>query len=260
MDTLALPGVRRLLRRIAPFDARWRIRAVRRRVADAQAGVQFATLKGDPATFGHCVCSYARPLLCYPGQEQRFAAKHHNVELALARVDGVVVAPEETFSFWRLVGRTTSSTGYAPAAALRDGVLVEDVGGAICLASTLLYNIGLLSAMAVDERWCHSVDSYGGARYFELGRDAAVEYAYRDLRLRNVLDVPLMLRASVEDDAVRAEAWSSDAVDLSVEIAVTPPEYRNGVLGVGTRRTVTRDGVVGADDLEVSAYRVAGND
>ncbi len=213
---------------------------------------------GDASAFRYRVCGYARPLISYPGQEHRFVAKRHNVELALVRVNGVIIAPGETFSFWSSVGRTTLSAGYAPAAALRDGVLVEDIGGAICLASTLLYNIGLLAGMAIDERWCHSVDSYGDARYFELGRDAAVEYAYRDLRMRNVLDVPLLLRASVDDDEVRAEACSAHAIDFSVNIVVTTPVYREGMMLVQTTRNVTRGDGVEVDDLGASVYRVAG--
>jgi len=196
-------------------------------------------------------------LICYAGQELRFAAKKHNVELALSRIDALVVEPGETLSFWRAVGRPTARAGYARAAALKDGVLVEDIGGAICLVSTLLYNIGLLSGMAIDERWCHSVDSYGDARYFELGRDAAVEYAYRDLRLRNVLRVPIRLSASVEDDAVHAEAWSQRVLDLRADVSVSAPACERRVMSVRTVRTVSLHGAVCVDDLGASTYRVA---
>lgn len=115
--------------------------------ADVRTRVRFADLRGGAGAFTYRVCSYARPLISYAGQESRFAAKKHNVELALSRIDALVVGPGETLSFWRAVGRPTTRAGYARAAALKDGVLVEDVGGAICLASTLLYNIGLLSGM-----------------------------------------------------------------------------------------------------------------
>ncbi len=58
--------------------------------------------------------------------------------------------------------------------------------------------------MKIVERHCHSVDSYGDARYFELGRDAAVEYAYLDLRFRNDFPQPLLIRSRVEAESVVA--------------------------------------------------------
>lgn len=152
-----------------------------------------------------------------------FSAKRSNVALALASIDGVVVASGETLSFWRCVGRPTRRAGYGAAAAIKSGVLTQDVGGAICLVSTLIYNVGLLAGLAVDERRCHSVDSYGARRYFELGRDAAVEHPYIDLRLRNVLDVPVRFSARIEGDRVVGEAWAAAPLDLAVTIEVAAP-------------------------------------
>ncbi len=248
---------RRVSRRIVPFAVRWRFRAPRRCLADVRGRVRFADLRGGAGAFTYRVCSYARPLISYAGQESRFAAKKHNVELALSRIDALVVEPGETLSFWRAVGRPTARAGYARAAALKDGVLVDDVGGAICLASTLLYNIGLLSGMAIEERWCHSVDSYGDARYFELGRDAAVEYAYRDLRLRNVLRVPIRLSTSVQDGAVLAESWSQRVIDLRADVSVSAPACEGRVMSVRTVRSVSLHGAVCVEDLGASTYRLA---
>ena len=146
----------------------------------------------------------------------------------------------------------------------------------MCLASTLLYNAGLLAGMAVVERYCHSVDSYGDARYFELGRDASVEYAYRDLRLRNDLPVPIVLRARLEGTTAVAEVWTARHVDLEVEIAVSPATYTEapvvrhrdraldsrtvvddpGSAGIEVRtwRTVRLDGIARTDDLGFSRH------
>ena len=238
--------VRRLIRRIVPFSLRWRLRLVRRRLSDDMRRTRFARTRQDARAFPVLICRYERPLICYPGQEHRFAGKQHNCTLVLRACDDLVIEPNETFSFWDCIGRPTQKRGFLPAAALKDGRLVEDIGGAVCLASTLLYNVGLLSGMAIVERRCHSVDSYGAARYFELGRDAAVEYAYLDLRLRNDFASPLLLRSRIEDDAVIAEIWSDRALGISVEIVVgvaviTPPTT-----------VVVRDASLGRDDVVVA--------
>ncbi len=269
---------RTLARRIVPFAARWRVRMLRRAIADARRNVRFAAARGDVTAYTHVVSAYELPLVCYPGQEARFDAKRHNIERALAVVDGHLIAPGETFSFWRALGRPTERAGYRAAAALKSGVLTDDIGGAICFVSTLLYNAALLGGMAIDERRAHSVDSYGDARYFELGRDASVEYAYLDLRCRNVVDTPLLLRARLNGERATAELRAAAPLAISVRVdviapIVTPPETivridrtlapgsvvveRVGLPGIAvrTRRSVDYAGTHRTDDLGVSVHQ-----
>ncbi len=214
-----------------------------------------ARAKSDSAQFSHLVCGYERPLICYPGQEARFVGKRRNSELVLASVDGLVIGPGEMFSFWSCVGRPTRRAGFLPAAALKDRRLVEDVGGAVCLTSTLLYNVGLLSGMKIVERHSHSVDSYGDARYFELGRDAAVEYAYLDLRFRNDFPQALQIHARIEGEAVVAEVWAESESGVRVEICVERPVFTEPPTDTVEDRSLPR-GTVVVDDPGATGVRV----
>lgn len=240
-----------------PLALRWRVKSMQRRIDDLRSGRHFAGRHREPHDqFQFAVCRYELPVHCYPGQEARFAGKCHNLELSLAALDGIVVRPGDVLSFWHCVGRPTRRAGYVEAAALRGGLLVEDIGGSICLASTVLYNIGLLSGLTIVERYCHSVDTYGESRYFDLGRDAAVEFPYRDLRLRNDLGVPLLLGASTSDGVVRSEAWSEFALNTRVELTVSPrSDVVPGRFRVGTDRTITTDSEVRQQHLGWSIYR-----
>lgn len=221
-----------------PFALKWRLRQALRQLRDRRARVTFARRRDDSSLYQHEVGAYTRPLICYPGQERTFAGKRRNIELAVQAVDRLIIAPGETFSFWRCVGRPTQLAGYRQAAALKNGVLTEDVGGALCLVSTLLYNVALLGGMEIAERRCHSVDSYGPSRYFELGRDAAVEYAYIDLRWRNPSSAPLQLCARIEGVEVVAELRSSTEIAMRVQIAVDPPIVDHGSLAVRMERCI----------------------
>lgn len=269
--------LRPLLRRIVPTGIRWRVRAARRYADDARSRTRLAHRRAEPGAFPHLVTRYQRPVICYPGQESAFQGKRHNVELAARNIDRLLIEPSETFSFWSCVGRTTEGSGYRPAAAIKDSVLIEEVGGAICLVSTVLYNIGLLSGMTIVERRCHSVDSYGEDRYFELGRDAAVEFAFVDLRFRNDWHIPLLLRVHTHDDGLIAEARAASLLPAAVTVEVEPPTYQiqatvstfdphlppgssvtdsPGVTGVRvrTRRTVAFGGRTRTDDLGISLH------
>lgn len=208
--------------------------------------------------YAFVVCRYALPVQCYPGREPYFEAKRSNIALAMRALNGVEVASGETFSFWRSVGRPTARRGYAYAAAIKGGVLTQDIGGAVCLVSTLVYNALLLSGMTIRERYAHSVDSYGDARYFEMGRDAAVEYPYRDLRaLNDEAEGDLLLRVRLEGETavaeVMARSWPQCSVDVEAQV-VGQADGRQ--LVVRTLRHIRDAAVARTQDLGLSVYRL----
>jgi len=221
--------------------------------------VRFANVPGasDAATPFE-VAGYELPIVDYPGQERLGVAKRHNLRLLASVLDGSMIEPGATWSLWRAAGRPTAARGYREAAALREGALTWEVGGAICLLSTVVYNAALLAGFAIVERRWHSVDSYGPARYFELGRDATIEYGYIDLRFRN--DGPGMARLRVEatDERVVAAVLTSEPAAPACVLEVTPLEAPAGEIRVRTvRRTGLHDGSGGrrTEDLGVSVYR-----
>ena len=215
--------LRRFARRHVPARLRLEVALARRALRDWHRGVTFATTAGEPPAFPHVWARYARPFIDYPGQERLGAAKRRNQALLAATLDRAVIAPGEVFSVWKLAGRPTAAAGYLPAAALKDRRLTTEVGGAICLLSTALYNAALLAGMEIVERHCHSVDSYGERRYFELARDAAIEYGYLDLRFRNTRDHALFLRVQVAGEGVIASLLGPTCRPFSVELITGRP-------------------------------------
>ncbi len=53
-----------------------------------------------------------------------------NLRLAVERLDGVVVRPSETFSYWRLIGKPTRRKGYVEGMLLSHGRLSRPSGAA----------------------------------------------------------------------------------------------------------------------------------
>lgn len=218
-----MSALRRLARAILPYEVRLRIALARRAWHDRRTATAFAVQgrgRLQPA-FEHGV--YELPFTDYTGQEGLARAKRHNQRALGEALDGTLVRPGETFSLWRLAGRPTAATGYASAAAIRGGRLTTDMGGSTCLLSTVLYNAALLAGMEIVERWAHSVDTYGDSRYFELGRDCAIEYGYRDLRFRNGFSYPVTVRVDVSDERVRVAIGADQPRAFAVELAVSEP-------------------------------------
>lgn len=78
-----------------------------------------------------------------------------NLALAAPRVHGVVIAPGETFSFWRMVGRCTARKGYRPGMTIRNGATGQGVGGGMCQFTNLIHWMALHSPLTVVEHHHH---------------------------------------------------------------------------------------------------------
>ena len=55
-----------------------------------------------------------------------------NIKLANARMNGILIRPGETFSFWHLVGKTTKRKGYRDGRILVRNHLLPGIGGGLC--------------------------------------------------------------------------------------------------------------------------------
>jgi len=205
------------------------------------------------------VGSYTRPIIDYDRQVQFADAKRHNLRLLASQLDGTVVQPGETFSIWALTPRPLLRNGYQAAAGFRNRRLATEVGGSTCLLSTVLYNVALLADTTIVERHCHSIDLYGDRRYFQPGRDAAIEYGYLDLRFSNDSSQPLLLTFDCGDDSLTGTLRSPAAPRFVVEVESSEPHFtprgerRVFDSSLAPGRTELRE--PGLDGMEASCWR-----
>ena len=160
------------------------------------------------------------------------AGKLANIRLGAARLDGVVVAPGEVLSFWKLVGRPSAAAGFALGRSIRGDIVGGEIGGGLCQVSGILYEAGLRAGLIVVERHPHSRDLYTEAeRFTPLGLDATVVWPYKDLRLGNPHAVPVRFRFAVRDFILTASVQAPIPLDpLTLEIERTDHDGRREVL------------------------------
>ncbi len=123
-----------------------------------------------------------------------------NFNSALSSLDGAVIKPHSTFSFNNRLGDRTTANGYVPAASYYGGQSVASNGGGICLISSTLYQLALLSGMEVLERTPH-VETVASV---PPGLDATVWYGIHDLKLKNPYDYPLEIATSIDSTGNQA--------------------------------------------------------
>ena len=117
-----------------------------------------------------------------------------NLRLAVEQLDGLVLRPGETMSYWRLIGRPTYEKGYLDGLVLYCGQFDYAVGGGLCQLSNLIFWMTLHTPLTVTERYRHSHDVFPDAnRTQPFGSGATCAYPHRDLMIRNDTDRPYQL-------------------------------------------------------------------
>ncbi|OPH56573.1 vancomycin resistance protein [Paenibacillus ferrarius] len=136
----------------------------------------------------HVIFTHATPLLRKLKDVEMWLQhnKVTNLRLAADKLNGIVLRPGETFSYWRLIGRTTRHKGYQDGMVLFHGKVTAGVGGGLCQLSNLIYWMTLHSPLTVTERYRHSYDVFPDAgRTQPFGTGATCFYNYLDLQIRN---------------------------------------------------------------------------
>ena len=146
-------------------------------------------------------------------------AKIENLRLAIRSLDGLVVEPGETVSFWRRIGPPSARRGYRDGLILRQGIPSVGTGGGLCQLANLLHWMALHTPFEVVERHHHSVDLFpDDRRALPFGSGAGVFYNYGDLRLRNPTDQPFQLELWLTDDHLRGRIRSIRPLDVSYHV------------------------------------------
>ena len=155
-----------------------------------------------------------------------------NLRLAAAKIDGVVLYPGQTFSFWYLVGKTSAKKGYKEGMVLKCGRVDKGIGGGLCQMTNLIYWMTLHTPLTVIERHRHGFDVFpdsGRTQPFASG--ATCYYPHLDLMIRNDTDRPFQLRLFVDEEYLNG-MWLSDAQPLHrYEIHERNHEMRNEFWG-----------------------------
>ena len=137
--------------------------------------------------------------------------KADNIRLACSKMNGIIINPGETFSFWRQVGKTSKRNGFSDGRVLVNGKLVAGVGGGLCNLANTINLLILHSPLTITELHHHSdalaPDPNGKHTPYSAG--TSVNYNFIDYRFRNDTSQPVQLCVWCEKDELCAELRTS---------------------------------------------------
>lgn len=202
--------------------------------------------------------SHATPLYRKFGNADMELQKNKVVNLgpAVSKLNGIVVRPGETFSYWKLIGRPSRRRGYRERMVLYCGTVRRGVGGGLCQLSNLIYWMTLHTGLTVTERHRHSYDVFPDEnRTQPFGSGATCVYNHRDLMIENRTGRPFQLFLRLTGTELQGAWFSTQRPYCTYEVYershAINREYwggytRNNVL---YRKKTAPDGSVAEDEF-----------
>lgn len=185
-----------------------------------------------------------------------------NIAVGASKLDGVIIAPGEEFSFNYLLGDIAPENGFVDGKVIFGGRTVTGIGGGICQVSTTVFRAAFEGGFAITERNSHGYR----VGYYELngaapGLDAAIWQPERDFRFQNNTPYHLLIETDIypAQDAIQfrfysTKYWQTDIEEAIVKSVVDAPPNRfisNKDLQPGDIRQVDYS----ADGADVTVYR-----
>lgn len=122
-----------------------------------------------------------------------------NINLAISKLNGVIIENGTEFSFNNTIGPMDESNGFKKATGFDSkGRKIKISGGGICQISSTLYNTALIAGFEITERHPHSRRVY----YVPKDKDATIFYGSLDLKFINNSGSKVRIDASATESTV----------------------------------------------------------
>lgn len=146
--------------------------------------------------------------------------KATNLKLSSPKINGVLIKPGETFSFWKLVGPCTRDKGYLQGLTIKNGAPSKGIGGGMCQFTNLIHWMILHSPLDIIEHHHHNeFDLFPDFnRVIPFGTGTSIVFNYLDYCFKNNTKNTFQLITYVTDTYLCGELRALNKEDKSYHI------------------------------------------
>lgn len=143
-----------------------------------------------------------------------------NLSIATPKVNSVLIRPNETFSFWELVGSCTKRKGYLDGLIISQGQTGSGNGGGMCQFTNLLHWLVLHTPMTITEHHHHNgMDLFPDfGRQVPFGTGTSIMHNYLDYRFKNTTDITFQLMVCTTDEHLCGEMRANSPINMKYHI------------------------------------------
>jgi vancomycin resistance protein YoaR len=117
-----------------------------------------------------------------------------NINVATERFDGIIIEPNEEFSFVQVLGEVDGEHGYLPELVIKKDKTEPEFGGGICQVSTTAFRAAIYSGLEITARRNHA---YPVGYYNPQGMDSTVYVPKPDLRFKNDTPEHILIQTKI---------------------------------------------------------------
>lgn len=200
--------IRRLQRKIFFYAA---MRIDRNRYAKTKA----------PAVLPFCIYETKSKLL---NENTGFDMKYQenkvfNLRLAAEPVNGLLICPGETFSFWQRVRYAEKNERYKDGLCVVNDQLVTVPGGGMCHLSNLLFWLFLHTPLTIVERHPHQIKDFPSPDEDEPDDvDATVSEGWLDLKVKNNTNLTFQIEIFIDEPYLYGRIFVDQAKGYCYEV------------------------------------------
>jgi len=149
-----------------------------------------------------------------------------NIQIACSKINGMIIHPGETFSFWKVVGKPTKRRGFLDGRVLIRRQLAPGIGGGLCNLGNTIHRMVLNSPLDVVEFHTHSdalSPDEGGIRV-PLSSGTSVSYNHVDFRFKNNTNQDIQILLWCKKEKLHGELRTLN--EIPYKYAITEENHR----------------------------------
>ncbi len=131
----------------------------------------------------------------------------HNIKTGAAKFNGLILSPDEEFSFNTFLGDSGPEGGFLPELVIKRKKTIPEYGGGLCQVSTTFFRAAVNTGLKITERAPHA---FPVEYYYPHGFDATVYDPHPDLRFINNTPGHLLIQAAIEGTYLTFNFYGTD--------------------------------------------------
>lgn len=153
--------------------------------------------------------------------------KKINIALTCQKINGIIINPDEIFSFWQTVGNPTAQNGYVEGLVIQKNQVSSGIGGGLCQMGNLIHYMVLHSPLKVTELHHHSDALFPDERRrVPFGTGTSVFYNYIDYCFKNTMKKPVQLCVWIEGEELCGELRCTESLPYYYKLVEENHHFR----------------------------------
>ncbi|HHD92378.1 MAG TPA: hypothetical protein ENL06_02005 [Candidatus Portnoybacteria bacterium] len=153
----------------------------------------------------------------------------HNIKIGASKVSGLLIKPNEEFSFNQILGGVTKENGYLPELVIKNHQVIPELGGGLCQVSTTVFRAAVRAGLIITERQPHA---FPVVYYNPQGFDATVYNNSPDLKFVNNTPNYLLIQTKIKNNHLYVYLYGTND---DREVKVIGPKVIKNTLKIKNR-------------------------